>query len=464
MTPWGRARTSLCALVFFALCLGGAPHAARAQLDMTGPWDAQALIAFGPTVHCTFDLVQTGSNLAIAGECDLVGSITATATIDVMTGDFSGSGSAGPVCPTMTLTLGSAELDGTSFFVSFNCSGGPLPVVGGIYGYRCGNGVIDSAIGETCDDGDRLGFDCCTDTCVFKGAGLVCPGDENQCTDDVCDGAGTCTHPNRTGSCDDDNSCSTGDTCVDGACTATSVPDDTACDDFNDCTAESCQGGVCAATDKPDGTACEDGYLCTAGETCVSGTCEIGPPRVCPPCRRCYESNGCEPVPFDGMPCDYYDHARVLIKKTGTDSVKWTWTGLNALAVDDFGDPTASTAYEFCVFDSFAADPETGVSGRILFSAAVPAGTSWKSKRNGYAFKSADKLKLRLKAGSAGKSKLLVRAKGPTHVVNYLPPLDELHVVLRTAEGVTPQRCFQAYFSPPITSTSTVYKGEDPTP
>jgi hypothetical protein len=464
MTPWGRAATPLCAVVFLALSLGLAPRAARAQPDMTGPWVAEAFVVFGPTLECTFDFVQTGSSLAITGECALVGAIAATATIDPMTGAFSGSGSSGPACPTMTLTMGSAALDGTSFFVSFSCSGGPLPVLGGIYGYRCGNGVIDSAIGETCDDGDRLGFDCCTDTCVFKAAGLVCPGDGEQCTDDVCDGAGTCTHPNRSGSCDDGNSCSTGDTCVDGACTATPLPDDTACDDFNDCTTESCQGGNCVATNQPDGTACEDGYLCTAGETCAAGICEIGPPRVCPPCRRCYESNGCEPVQFDGTPCEPYARARVLIKKSRTDSVKWTWTGFDALAPEDFGDPSTDTGYEFCVFDSFAADPETGVDGRILFSASIPPATDWKAKRNGFRFKSADKLKVRLKSGAAGKSKLVVKAKGPAHVVNYLPPLDELHIVLRTAEGVTPQHCFEAYFSGPITSTSTAYKAEDPTP
>src|SRR5262249_1994949 len=38
------------------------------------------------------------------------------------------------------------------------------------------------------------------------------------CTDDVCDGAGTCTHTPNTAPCDDGNTCTVGDVCVGGTC------------------------------------------------------------------------------------------------------------------------------------------------------------------------------------------------------------------------------------------------------
>jgi cysteine-rich repeat protein len=57
----------------------------------------------------------------------------------------------------------------------------------------CGNGVVDT--GEQCDDGNTETGDCCSSTCQFESSGSACAADEDFCTDDVCDGAGTCTHP-----------------------------------------------------------------------------------------------------------------------------------------------------------------------------------------------------------------------------------------------------------------------------
>lgn len=463
MTPWGRARRPLCALVFVALSLGGAPRAARAQIDMTGPWVAQAFVVFGPTLDCTFDFVQTGASLALTGECAIVGPITATGTIDPMTGAFSGSGSAGPACPTMTFTMGSAAMDGATFFVSFSCSGGPLPVLGGLYGYRCGNGVIDSAIGETCDDGDRLGFDCCTDTCVFKGAGLICPGDDNQCTDDVCDGAGTCTHPNRSGPCNDFLQCTTDDHCEDGACVATTLPDGSACDDFNDCTAESCQSGLCVAGNVPDGSPCSDFLDCTEGDSCLAGECQTGDPRVCPTCMRCQEGTGCF-VDLSSFICDYPGRTALQLKNNDRSSAKWKWWSGYAIDLPDLGDPTTTSGYEICVVDELNFGPDGYPT--LIFSAAAPAGANWRKTRGGFLFKSPDKkLKLRLKAGDAGKAKVQFKAKGPAYDVGYLPPVGVVvGVYVKTAAFVSPEKCFIDQYNLPVTSTSTKYKAQYPLP
>jgi cysteine-rich repeat protein len=59
----------------------------------------------------------------------------------------------------------------------------------------CGDGILD--LGEQCDDGVANGLpgDCCTATCSFQPAGITCTDDGNLCTADLCDPAGTCTHP-----------------------------------------------------------------------------------------------------------------------------------------------------------------------------------------------------------------------------------------------------------------------------
>lgn len=59
----------------------------------------------------------------------------------------------------------------------------------------CGDGTLDP--GEQCDDGAGNGLpgDCCSVTCAFQPAGTACTDDGNLCTSDMCDAAGTCTHP-----------------------------------------------------------------------------------------------------------------------------------------------------------------------------------------------------------------------------------------------------------------------------
>ena len=457
----GRTRNTLVALLWCGVTW--AATAARAQVDMNGPWLGNVTVLFGGPFTCDLDVVQTGTDLGFGGVCPLVGSIAVTGSIDPMTGSFSGSGTASLACPTLTLTSGAASLDGTGFFVQFACSGGPLPVQGSIHGTRCGNGVIDTGIGETCEDGNIDDGDCCSSTCHFDPPGQLCfPLDDNQCTDDVCDGAGLCTHPNRTGPCNDANQCTSGDTCVAGACVGSALPDGAACDDFNDCTDESCQGGTCAKTNKPDGTPCNDFFDCTAGETCTAGACDIGPPRVCPACERCDEGTGCHPEENVGIACQYAAASLLQLKKTDPDTITWKWSASQPVMASAFGDPTVDTAYELCVFDSSSHDPVTNAP-QLLFAAGLPPGSGWKATATGFRLKSADKLSLRLKAGAAGKGRIVLRAKGPAHVVQYLPALDiPVTVYLRTADGVLPGACFADSYDVPLKNTDTHYRAQSP--
>ena len=92
----------------------------------------------------------------------------------------------------------------------------------------CGDGVFEPLLGEQCDDGNNVDGDCCRRDCQFEASGSVCGDDGDQCTDDVCDGLGICTHPFNTAPCHDGEVCTTDGQCSLGVCEAstTSVPFD----------------------------------------------------------------------------------------------------------------------------------------------------------------------------------------------------------------------------------------------
>src|SRR5262249_17822956 len=128
------------------------------------------------------------------------------------------------------------------------------------------------------------------DTCEGQGVclanhsptGTPCPDDGNVCTDDVCDGTGTCRHIANGAECDDGDPCTPNDTCRDGVCVGTGTkacgvvgcseaPDGTPCNDDNACTSpDTCHGGTCVGVPL-NGTACDDGNACTENGQCAAG-------------------------------------------------------------------------------------------------------------------------------------------------------------------------------------------------
>ncbi|HYC54665.1 MAG TPA: zinc-dependent metalloprotease family protein [Candidatus Binatia bacterium] len=85
----------------------------------------------------------------------------------------------------------------------------------------CGDGLV--LPGEECDDGNNFNGDCCRLDCKFSMPGSFCAPDANQCTDDVCNGIGVCTHPFNTAPCDDGDVCTFDGMCAFGSCQA--LPD-----------------------------------------------------------------------------------------------------------------------------------------------------------------------------------------------------------------------------------------------
>ncbi len=158
---------------------------------------------------------------------------------------------------------------------------------------RCGDGIIDEAAGEQCEDDNQMSGDGCT-LCRFD-----CSEDAD-CDDGLsCNGAETCsaeTHscelgenlPNQaecTQTNDEMGVCREGD-CVPAGCGNGLIDLREECDDGNSVDGDGCESDctlTCASAKD-----CDDGNACNGEETCDINThlCQPGEPLAC-------EANGC---------------------------------------------------------------------------------------------------------------------------------------------------------------------------
>jgi predicted outer membrane repeat protein len=137
------------------------------------------------------------------------------------------------------------------------CAGGAcLPTTPG---FNPCNGGPDC--NNTCNEAADNCFNAVNSPCAVP--------DANPCTNDVCNGAGSCNHPNNTAPCTDPLFCNGADTCSGGTCSQHAG---------NPCTAgpqcaHTCQEATDSCNDTA-GTACNDANPCTTPDTCTgSGTC-----------------------------------------------------------------------------------------------------------------------------------------------------------------------------------------------
>lgn len=141
-------------------------------------------------------------------------------------------------------------------------------------GPACGDGEIQTALGEVCDGGE-----CCSDSCLALNESVCDDGD--PCTVEACflDGAarvcgGSTAAPAGT-SCDDGIFCNGADSCESGSCTVHDGDPCPGADGDEDCS-ETCNEAEdsCSAADA-DGTSCRAGTgdPCDPGETCSGGVC-----------------------------------------------------------------------------------------------------------------------------------------------------------------------------------------------
>ncbi|HYC55874.1 MAG TPA: hypothetical protein VEL28_13145, partial [Candidatus Binatia bacterium] len=181
--------------------------------------------------------------------------------------------------------------------------------------------------GEECDDGT---FECCDfHTCQLSSTATACEFDSNECTNDHCDGAGTCVTENFA---------------IDTPCTQDGDP----------CVVEACNGsGACVSlNDAEAGAPCDAGdSLCTNDACDGSGTCVAD----AAPDATCSSAATAGLVMIDSS-------------KPGKDKVKFKWKK----GPEDFtgiGEPEEDTTYALCIYDD----------GAIVADGNLPGG-SWTDK------------------------------------------------------------------------------------
>jgi hypothetical protein len=110
-----------------------------------------------------------------------------------------------------------------------------------------------------------------------------------------------------------------------------------------------------------------------------------------------------------------------------TPRLVWKWTRGAATTVADFGNPTATTSYSFCVYGG----------SQLLMTATAPAGGTcagrpcWIPRSSGFRY--ANRLytptglgRLDLRAGGPGQAKIGLKGKGPLLAVQTLPVTAQL--------------------------------------
>lgn len=279
----------------------------------------------------------------------------------------------------------------------------------------CGDGCVDP--GEECDDGNVDDGDCCSSTCQFEPASDPCAADGNVCTDDVCDGAGHCGVPN-TGPCDDGGNVCTDDVC-DGA-------------------------GHCGV---PNSDPCDDNDACTFPDVCSGGSCG-GAPVVCDDFDQCTQDYcdsgiGCIFTIAPAGGCKSGDLTKLKIKNNADDnrdSIKWKWGKGELTTFGELGNPPASTQYTLCLY-----------AGTGAATIRMPPGPRWTQiSTKGFKYKDPSVLSdgaqtAKIKSGAAGKSKVLVKAKG-TNIPDTLPPIPLPLPVTVQLVNSTNGTCFEAVY------------------
>jgi len=252
--------------------------------------------------------------------------------------------------------------------------------------------------------------------------GAACPANVVQPSSTVCRSA--------TGVCDVAENCTgvAGQTCPPNGFAPSSTP----CDyDNNVCTIDHCDGnGACTLAST---------MLCDDGIACTQDTCD--------------PQNGCVYTGEPSTTCRTPVKASLDVKDNVVDSrdlLKFIWKG-GPVLFSELGDPTATTRYELCVYDTTGIRLAVGVPPGFT----PPFGPGWRllgttTSPKGYRYKdaSADILgikDIKLQASSVDRATLKLIAKGIQMPDNPPPPYQlPLKAQLYSSDGT----CWEAAFAP----------------
>ena len=163
------------------------------------------------------------------------------------------------------------------------------------------------------------------------------------------------------------------------------------------------------------------------------------------------------------------EKSKLLLKDLSDDTkdkVLWKWVKGDATLTSEFGNPVMTTTYAFCIYD------ETGSVPSLKFSFIVPPGGTcfngkpcWKATgTKGFKYKDktlahvAGLAKVVLRAGAAGKSKVIVKGKGSSLTLPSLPLTQDTAVIAQVV-NTNDNICWDATFpSPAIKNRPDLFK------
>jgi len=217
-----------------------------------------------------------------------------------------------------------------------------------------------------------------------------------------------------------------------------------------------CSDGVVTASAATSCIATFDGSCGAGNEDCNDGS----------PCTNdsCPGDDHCENTGTPRAASACFENADTRLKIADSsdperDQLQWQWRGGEAFAQVDLGDPTTTTDYALCIYDS------TGGVTTIAASLSLPAGSpGWRDNTpDGWRLGARDGVaagihKLELRTGAAGRTRIKLRAGGP---VLPLPGAfsagkyfdQDLAVIVQLIAG--DDRCWTSSFSPAGTSKNT---------
>ncbi len=234
---------------------------------------------------------------------------------------------------------------------------------------RCGDGVIDAALQEQCDDANAINGDGCEEDCKF-----TCSSATECDNANPCDGAETCDstqHKCAAGlNAAEGSGCGTGRVCRQGGCVpvgcGNGVKDGTEeCDDRNTVEGDGCDND-CTFSCKADAD-CDNANRCDGSEKCTLAThvCAAGSPLACDDAKACTK-NECNPQTgcvFTLIDADLDGHAPQALGACGddcNDADKTIFTGAEELCdnkdnnCNGMRDETAPKWFVDCDGDTYA--------------------------------------------------------------------------------------------------------------
>ncbi len=253
----------------------------------------------------------------------------------------------------------------------------------------------------------------------------------------------TCSAPGSDGNpCDDDNVCTTAETCQAGSCVGTPLGDGTPCSDGNACTGpDTCQAGVCDTSPLANGTPCDDGDPCSRPDTCQAGACAgVAPALTCKSSPA-----GSALLAIDNRSPDTRDR------------FGWTWRKGSATTLAELGNPTTVTPYVLCVYDSVAGVPQRRMTK------VIPPGSRWKGSTRGFRFRDTTATtgglqSIVLTKGTAGHAGVQVRGKGQPLALPGLPFAKQPNVIVQLLNDTT---CWSSTHTTAATNSIARFKAKN---